>query len=169
VIEIERQALMAFTEGLTAIGDSHAILAFSSLRRSRVHVDTIKDFEERLGADVKARIGGLKPGHYTRLGAALRHAAAGLAARPNRRRLLIVLTDGKPNDLDHYEGRYGIEDSRRAVDEARAQGVAVFGITIDREARAYFPRLFGQNAFAVVSRPARLLQALPVLYRHMLA
>ncbi|KPL53820.1 hypothetical protein ABB55_17730 [Prosthecomicrobium hirschii] len=167
VIEVARQALVAFTEGLTAVGDAHQLLAFSSLRRDRVRVDRIKDFDETLGAAVRARIGGLKPGHYTRLGAALRHATAGLSARGERRRLLIVLTDGKPNDLDRYEGRYGIEDTRKAVDEARAKGIAVFGITIDREARSYFPRIFGANAFAVVGRPGKLIDALPLLYRHM--
>ena len=166
VIEVEKEALIAFTEGLTAIGDSHELLSFSSLRRTRVRVDVLKGFDEPYGPKVKARIGGLRPGHYTRLGAAIRHATVGLAARPNRRRLLIVLTDGKPNDLDHYEGRFGIEDSRKAVEEARAQGCAVFGITVDKEARDYVPRLFGANGFAVIGRPGKLVEALPVLYRH---
>lgn len=166
VIEVEKEALIAFTEGLSAIGDVHEILAFSSLRRTRVRVETLKTFEEPLSAVVRARIGAMRPGHYTRLGAAVRHAAGGLAKRPNRRRLLIVLTDGRPNDLDHYEGRYGIEDSRKAIEEARAAGVSVFGITVDKEARAWIPRLFGANGFAVVGRPTRLAEALPVLYRH---
>ena len=166
VIAVETEALIAFAEGLTALGDAHELLAFSSLKRSRVRVQTLKAFDEPYGATVKARIGGLRPGHYTRLGAAIRHATVGLAARPNRRRLLIVLTDGKPNDLDHYEGRFGIEDSRKAVEEARAAGCSVFGITVDKEARAYIPRLFGANGFAVIGRPSKLLEALPVLYRH---
>jgi nitric oxide reductase NorD protein len=108
----------------------------------------------------------MRPGHYTRLGAAIRHATVGLAKRPNRRRLLIVLTDGKPNDLDHYEGHFGIEDSRKAIEEARAAGCSVFGITVDKEARAYIPRLFGANGLAVIGRPSKLAEALPVLYRH---
>lgn len=166
VIEVEKEALIAFTEGLTAVGDSHEILTFSSLKRTRVRVETLKTFDEALSATVRARIGAIRPGHYTRLGAAVRHATAGLARRPNRRRLLIVLTDGKPNDLDHYEGRFGIEDSRKAIEEARAAGCAVFGITVDKEARAYVPRIFGANGFAVIGRPSKLLEALPVLYRH---
>ncbi len=166
VIDVEKEALIAFAEGLTALGDAHELLAFSSLKRSRVRVETLKGFEESYGLLVKARIGALRPGHYTRLGAAIRHATVGLAARPNRRRLLIVLTDGKPNDLDHYEGRFGIEDSRKAVEEARAKGCSVFGITVDKEARAYIPRLFGANGFAVIGRPSKLVEALPVLYRH---
>lgn len=166
VIDVEKEALIAFAEGLSALGDAHELLAFSSLKRSRVRVETLKGFDEAYGSLVKARIGALRPGHYTRLGAAIRHATVGLAARPNRRRLLIVLTDGKPNDLDHYEGRYGIEDSRKAVEEARAKGCSVFGITVDKEARAYIPRLFGANGFAVIGRPSKLVEALPVLYRH---
>ncbi|MCE1237197.1 MAG: VWA domain-containing protein [Hyphomicrobiales bacterium] len=166
VIEVEKEALIAFAEGLGALGDAHELLAFSSLKRTRVRVETLKAFDEPYGATVRARIGGLRPGHYTRLGAAIRHATVGLAKRPNRRRLLIVLTDGKPNDLDHYEGRFGVEDSRKAIEEARAAGCAVFGITVDKEARAYVPRLFGANGFAVIGRPGKLVEALPVLYRH---
>ncbi len=166
VIAVEKEALIAFTEGLTAIGDAHEILSFSSLKRTRVRVETLKTFDEPLSPAVRARIGAMRPGHYTRLGAAIRHATVGLAKRPNRRRLLIVLTDGKPNDLDHYEGRFGIEDSRKAIEEARAAGCSVFGITVDKEARAYIPRIFGANGFAVIGRPSKLAEALPVLYRH---
>jgi nitric oxide reductase NorD protein len=115
---------------------------------------------------VRARIAALKPGFYTRLGAAIRHMSAVLAQRASRRRLILVLTDGKPNDLDHYEGRYGVEDTRKAIGEARRAGHAVFGITIDSKAQSYFPRIFGAGAFAIVSHSARLSAALPLLYRH---
>ena len=114
-----------------------------------------------------ARIANLRPGYYTRLGAAIRHVAASLRERPSQRRLLLVLTDGKPNDLDHYEGRYGVEDTARAVREARRLGHAVFGITIDRKAHAYFPHMFGQNAFAIIAHIGALTRALPLIYRHM--
>ena len=113
-----------------------------------------------------ARIAALRPGHYTRLGAAIRHVSQALSARPRQRRLLLVLTDGKPNDLDHYEGRYGIEDAGHAVREARRLGHAVFGITIDRKAHAYFPHMFGQNAFAIIAHVGALTRALPLIYRH---
>ena len=78
-----------------------------------------------------------------------------------------MITDGKPNDLDHYDGRYGVEDSRMAVIEARRQGQAVFGIAIDKRAETYIPRIFGQNGYAIVSRPERLTAALPLIYRHL--
>lgn len=169
VIDIAREALIALAEGLKACGDETAIFAFSSLRRDRVSVNKLKDFDEASGPVVRARIAALKPGFYTRLGAAVRHASAALAKRQSRKRLLLVLTDGKPNDLDHYEGRYGTEDTRKAILEARRAGQAVFGITIDSKAQSYFPRIFGASAFAIVSRPDRLSAALPALYRHLIA
>ena len=167
VIAIARESLAALGFGLAATGDRHAIYSFSSLRRNRVFVNRVKAFDEAMGAGVEARIAALRPGFYTRLGAAVRHAAQELAASGAARRLLLVITDGKPNDLDHYEGRYGIEDSRKAVIEARRLGLAVFGIAIDRRAEQYIPRIFGQNGYAIVSHPERLMEALPHIYRHL--
>ncbi len=167
VIDIEREALAALAWGLDACGDDFAIHAFSSLKRDRVYVQTAKRFGEPMSASVESRIAGLKPGFYTRLGAAIRHASAGLTREARRRRLLLVITDGKPNDLDHYEGRHGIEDSRKAVEEARRAGHAVFGITVDRDGKSWFPRLFGQGGYAVISHPEKLTQALPQIYRQL--
>ena len=169
VIDLEREALVALAEGVAACGDEVGVFAFHSLRRDRVFVMAIKGFDEPAGPVVRRRIAALKPGFYTRLGAAIRHASARLAERPTRCRLLLVLTDGKPNDLDHYDGRYGIEDTRRAILEARAHGLTVFGITIDDKAQNYFPRIFGAGAFSIMSRPSRLTAALPMIYRHLVA
>ncbi|MBV2361637.1 nitric oxide reductase D protein [Thalassococcus sp. CAU 1522] len=167
VIDIEREALAALAWGLDACGDDFAIHAFSSLKRHRVYLQQCKGFGEKMDAQVEARIGGLKPGFYTRLGAAIRHASAGLAEQQRKRRLLLVITDGKPNDLDHYEGRHGIEDTAMAVREARRKGQAVFGVTIDREAKSWFPRLFGQGGFQMVPHPDHLTAALPAIYRQL--
>jgi nitric oxide reductase NorD protein len=166
VIDLAKEALTALTQGLEACGDDHAIYGFSSCRRTRVWVSVVKPFEEPSGPAVLARIAALRPGHYTRLGAAIRHVSHVLSARPRQRRLLLVVTDGKPNDLDHYEGRYGIEDAGRAVREARRLGHAVFGITIDRKAQSYFPAIFGGNAFALLRHAQGLTTALPLIYRH---
>ena len=114
---------------------------------------------------MERRIGALKPGYYTRIGTAVRHAASTLAAQPQRKKLLIVLTDGKPNDVDHYEGRFAVEDTRKAVQEARRLGAGVFGVTIDATAQAYFPTLFGRGGYAIVGNIRRLPAALPALYR----
>ncbi len=169
VMDIAREALTALTEGLAACGDDYAIYAFSSIRRARVYVNTIKGFDECRGPAIHRRIAALKPGFYTRLGAAVRHVSKELETRPNSRRLLLVITDGKPNDLDHYEGRYGVEDTARAIAEARKLGQKVFGVTIDAKAQGYFPFIFGRNAYAIVSKASKLTRALPMLYRHLVA
>ncbi len=165
VLDVEKEALAVLANGLAACGDNHSILTFTSRRRNWVRIETVKDFREPMGHAVEARIAALKPGFYTRIGPAIRHAAAKLREQPNRRKLLLVLTDGKPNDVDHYEGRFALEDSRRAVTEARRTGVSVFGVTVDREAQAYVPVMFGRNGYAIVSNIARLPAALPAIYR----
>lgn len=165
VLDVEKEALMVLAEGLSSCGDNHSILTFTSRRRSWVRVETVKAFDEPMGTLVRRRIAALKPGYYTRIGAAIRHAAAKLAEQPNRKHLLLVLTDGKPNDVDHYEGRFAFEDTRRAVLEARRKGIRVFGVTIDRDAKSYVPAIFGQHGFAVVSDIKRLPSALPAIYR----
>ena len=111
-----------------------------------------------------ARVNAIKPGYYTRMGAALRHATARLLQRGERQRLLIILTDGKPNDLDVYEGRYGLEDTRHAVREARALGLTPFCITIDAKAHDYLPHLFGSQGYALVHRPQDLVRRLASAY-----
>ena len=167
VLDVEKEALLVLAHGLEACGDSHSIVTFTSRRRSWVRVETVKDFDEPLGQLVVRRISALKPGYYTRIGAGIRHATAKLAERPNRQKLLLVLTDGKPNDIDYYEGRFGIEDTRRAVMEARRAGVTVFGVTVDQQAQSYFPTLFGRGGYAIVNRGAKLPSALPAIYRHL--
>lgn len=169
VIDIAREALTALAWGLDACGDRFAIQGFSSLKRDRVWIHDCKGFAEPMSRVVEARIRALRPGFYTRLGAAVRHATAGLAQEGRSRRLLIVITDGKPNDLDHYEGRHGIEDSAMAVRQARRAGQAVFGITIDKGAQSWFPRIFGQGGFQVIREPDRLVAALPEIYRQLVA
>jgi nitric oxide reductase NorD protein len=164
VLDVEKEALFALTHGLSACGDEHAIYTFTSRRRN-VQVATVKAFDEPLGADVERRIAALRPGLYTRMGAAVRHVTHELERRSHRHRLLLLLTDGKPNDSDHYEGRYAVEDTRQAVIAARRSGLTVFGITVDREAQQYFPRIFGRGAFSIVARPSGLTRALPIIYR----
>ncbi|MCB1341129.1 MAG: VWA domain-containing protein [Pseudooceanicola sp.] len=165
VIEVAREALSSLAEGIDTAGDRLGIWGFSSLRRDRVFLHRAKTFEEPMCGDVTARIGGLTPGHYTRLGAAIRHVSARLADESTTRRLLLVLTDGKPNDLDHYEGQHGIEDSRMAVREARALGQAVHGVIVDQEGQDWFARIFGRAGFTLLPHPERLPRALPEIYQ----
>jgi nitric oxide reductase NorD protein len=111
----------------------------------------------------------IKPGYYTRMGAAIRHAARLLAEQPAGRRLLLLLTDGKPNDLDKYEGRYGIEDTRHALRQARELGLQPFCVTVDQKAGEYLPHLFGSGGYVVIHKPSQLPRELPLLYARLTA
>lgn len=165
VIEVAREAMAALAGGIDAAGDRLGIWGFSSLRRDRVFLTRCKEFEAPMSPDITANIGALRPGHYTRLGTAIRHVGAQLAKEPSARKLLIVLTDGKPNDLDHYEGQHGIEDSHMAVREARNAGQSLHGIIIDEDGQNWFARIFGRGGFTLLPNPERLTKALPDIYR----
>jgi nitric oxide reductase NorD protein len=167
VIDVIRDSLFLFSEALSATGDRFAMYGFSSLKRGNVRFNRLKSFDERYDALARGRIQAIKPGYYTRMGAAIRQSSALLAAQPQRQRLLLLLTDGKPNDLDRYEGRYGIEDTRVALHEARQQGLRPFCVTIDNEANEYLPHLFGVGGFAVIRKSEDLPKELPLLYAQM--
>jgi len=156
IVDVEKEALLLVCEALDALGDRYSIVAFSGEGPKAVSTSTVKAFGERNTATVRQRIAALEPDRYTRTGAAIRHATAALVREKARHRLLLVLSDGKPNDVDIYEGRYGIEDTRQAVAEAQLQGLHPFCITVDREAPAYIARIFGAGSYAVL-RHARTL------------
>ncbi|WP_417606062.1 nitric oxide reductase activation protein NorD [Primorskyibacter flagellatus] len=165
VIDVARDALAALAGGIDAAGDRLGIWGFSSLKRDRVFVTRCKRFDQEMSPEITENICALRPGHYTRLGAAIRHVSAQLAEETAARKLLIVLTDGKPNDLDHYEGQHGIEDSHMAVAEARRIGQKVHGIIIDEDGQDWFARIFGRGGFHLLPRPDRLIRVLPEIYR----
>ncbi|UCV29451.1 nitric oxide reductase activation protein NorD [Ferribacterium limneticum] len=164
IIDVIRDSLLLFSEALTATGDRFGIYGFSSLRRQNIRFHLLKDFAGKYDAAARGRILAVKPGYYTRMGAAIRQSANILAEQPAGRRLLLIITDGKPNDLDIYDSRYGIEDTRMAVHEARRMGLTPFCVTIDHEAGAYLPYLFGPAGFCVIRKPEELPRRLPLLY-----
>ena len=141
---------------LGALGEPYAVQAFSGYGPRSVSVRTLKRFDEPYGNPVATRIAALEPEQYTRAGAAIRHASATLMREPAAQRLLLLLSDGKPNDVDVYEGRYGVEDMRRAVIEAKLQGIAPFCLTVDRHAAGYLPGVFGANQYALLAKPSNL-------------
>lgn len=160
IVDVEREALLVLSVALDGSGDPYALLAFSGYGPQQVTVRTVKRFDERHGHPVARRIAGLEPEHYTRAGAALRHASRLLAQQPARHQLLVLLSDGKPNDCDDYEGRYGVEDMRQAVQEIRRAGQSAFCLTVDRHAAAYLPHIFGSHQYALLQEADRLPNAL---------
>ncbi|ERJ18237.1 Nitric oxide reductase NorD protein [Salinisphaera shabanensis E1L3A] len=168
IIDVEKEALLVVSEALQALGDAHAIFVFSGETASRVCVDRVRGFDDRESEPCRRRIAALAPQRFTRTGAAIRHASTLLAARPERKRLLLVISDGKPNDADGYEGRYGVEDTRQAVREARDDNIESFCITVDRQAPVYMPAVFGANGYTVLRNPANLAARLVHVLRRML-
>ncbi|HEX7979690.1 MAG TPA: VWA domain-containing protein [Gemmatimonadaceae bacterium] len=160
VLDVERMTLLLAGEALATLGDPYAMLSFSGAGRHGVQVCTIKDFAEHDLARARRRIASLAPRDNTRLGAAVRHATAVLNAQPVQRRVLLVLSDGQPNDVDWYQGAYAVEDSRRAILDARASGVHTFCLTVEQEETEYLPHLFGPTGYRVLSRPDQLPEAL---------
>ena len=117
---------------------------------------------------MRRRLRALEPGDYTRMGAAVRHVGRRLRERTRVRKLLLVITDGRPHDpTDRYEGRYALEDTRRALAELRVRGVHCVGLTVDRRGRSWLPHLFGPGHYTVFSRPGALPAVLPRLYARM--
>ncbi len=163
-IDVIRDGLLLFSETLGAAGDRFAVYGFQSRGPRDVRLQRVKGFDEAHGPTTRARIACLRAGDYTRMGAALRAATQMLAREASRQRLLLLLTDGKPNDNDVYEGRYGIEDTRHAFLAARELGLRPFCVTIDQQAQDYLPHVFGRHRFALVRNAAELPQRLTLLY-----
>lgn len=164
VIDVIRDSVHLFAESLHASGDQFAIHGFSSRRRQHVRFNCIKEFNETYDAGIRGRIADMSPGFYTRMGAAIRHATELLSHQAAEKKLLLILTDGKPNDLDRYEGRHGVEDTRKAIQQARSQGLIPFCITIDADASQYLPYLFGVQGYTVIRQAEQLPKRLPQLY-----
>src|SRR5690554_6253319 len=160
IIDVEREALLLVCIALESMGEAYSVQAFSGEGRHAVTLRQIKDFDENYSNDVALRIAALEPERYTRASAALRHASTQLMRMPAAHRLLLLLSDGKPNDNDGYEGRYGVEDMCKAVTEAKAQGVFPFCLTIDRQAANYLPGIFGHNQYALLPKPEQLPRVL---------
>ena len=169
VLDVERMTLLLAGEALATLGDPFAMLAFSGAGRHGVRVRTIKAFDEHDAAASRRRIAALVPEDNTRLGAAVRHATAVLRGQPAQRRVLLLLSDGQPNDVDWYQGAYAIEDSRRALNDARAEGVVPFCLTVEQEEHDYLPYLFGRSGYRVLRRPEQLPEALLTVVKGILS
>ncbi len=166
--DAERESLILLCEALEALGDRYAIYGFSGVSRKRCELYRIKRFDEPYNPEVRARISGIRPQEYTRMGFAIRHLTSLLDGVEARTKLLVTLSDGKPDDYqDGYRGPYGIEDTRQALIEARRRGVHSFCITIDREARDYLPHMYGASHYVIIDDVAMLPRKVPDIYRRL--
>lgn len=167
VIDIIRDSVLLFAEALSQSDDQFAMYGFSSVKNKQVRYHLLKNFNETYSDVIRARILDIKPGFYTRMGAAIRQSTIVLQLPKVNQRLMLIISDGKPNDLDQYEGRYGIEDTRKAVLEAKQQGIIPFCITIDEQGNDYLPYIFGDQGYIIVNDATRLPTLLPKLYLHL--
>lgn len=165
--DAERESLVLLCEALEILGDKYAIYGFSGMTRKRCELYRIKHFNDVYDDRVKARLAGIRPQDYTRMWVAIRHLTKLLQAVDARTRLLVTLSDGKPDDYDGYRGEYGIEDTRQALIEARNSGVHPFCITIDKAAREYLPRMYGSASYTLVNEVAQLPSKVSQIYRRL--
>ncbi|MDP2786561.1 MAG: VWA domain-containing protein [Pseudomonadota bacterium] len=164
--EAEREALVLLCEALERLGDRYAIYGFSGTTRKRCELYRAKEFDEPYNAEVKARISGIRAQEYTRMGFAIRHLTDLLKKIEARTKVLVTLSDGRPDDyFDVYRGQYGIEDTRMALLEARRSGVHPFCITIDREARDYLPHMYGAARYIILDDVRQLPFKVSDIYR----
>ncbi len=161
----QREALILLCEALQSLGDRYAIYGFSGMTRKRCELYRIKTFDDQYDDEIRARIAAIEAQDYTRMGVTIRHLTHLFRDVQARTKLLITLSDGKPDDYDSYHGEYGIEDTRMSLFEARLEGIHPFCITIDEEARDYLPHLYGHANYVVIDDVNKLPYKISDIYR----
>ncbi len=169
VLELERQATALLAHAMSGLGDPFAIAAFCSNRREEVRYYRIKDFGAPYNARSKSCLAGLSSGFSTRIGAAMRHAAADLKLQQTHRKLLLVITDGEPSDIDVPDRRYLVEDARHVIHDLAHDGIDVFCVGLDSGGDSYLTRIFGRRNVVQIDRLERLPERLPMLYFRLIA
>jgi len=164
VIQLAREACSLLSWAIDRVGDPFAIHGFASDGRHDVEYYRFKDFRDGYNDDVKARLAGMQGGLSTRMGAALRHAASFLFKQPEQKKLILLVTDGEPADIDVRDPQYLRHDTKKAVEELGTRGVRTFCLTLDPNADDYVARIFGAKGYMVVDHVNRLPERLPMLY-----
>jgi nitric oxide reductase NorD protein len=164
LLEMEQEAALLLARSAQAAGERIALHGFCSNTRAQVRYHRLLDFGQALDAQAEARLRAVQPAYSTRLGAALRHATALLAAEPATRRILLVLTDGEPADVDVHDARHLIADARAAVQDAARQALPVYGLAMDAGAANYARRIFGPRHYRIAETLDQLPRLLSVLH-----
>lgn len=167
IVDVEREGLVLMAEALESIGDSWAVYGFSTHYRDKVDFYVVRDFGEPFSAEVKTRFESIRPMAQTRLGAAIRHANSLLSRQGSRIRLLILLSDGRPYDIDYGDADYAVEDTRRALWEGRKKGISSFCITVDKKSRDYLPYMYGEGKYTLIDNIETLPVRLPFIYKRL--
>ena len=164
VLSMERAATALLAQAMEGLGDPFAIHAFCSNGRGEVRYYRVKDFDQRYDAAAAERLAALRGGLSTRVGAALRHAHQEIERRQSHRRLVLVITDGEPADVDVEDPKYLVEDARKAVQELAHAGIDVFCVGLEGGGDSYLTRIFGRRNAVQIDRIAALPEKLPALY-----
>jgi hypothetical protein len=169
IIDVEKEALVLMAEALEAIGDEYAIFCFSGYGRDNVEFFTVKEFRERYNDKIKSRIGAVKPQRSTRMGPAIRHAIKKLQEASSRLKILVLLSDGYPQDFDYGKDRtsrdYGIHDTAAALREAREKEIHPFLITVDPAGNEYLKEMCGEKEYMIIEKVSSLPEELLRTYR----
>ena len=166
-IDIEKEAMALMAEALDSLGDTFAIFGFSSEGRFRVDLFTVKEFGEEYGERARCRLGNLEPRELTRLGSVIRHGIYKLDNTPATIKLMVILTDGRPYDLDYGSMDYALSDTRKALQEARKQRIHPFIITSDNKGASYLRRISPQTQSIILPNVELLPAMLPSLYKRL--
>ncbi len=164
VLELTREAATLVATAINGIGDPFALHGFSSDGRHDVQYYRFKDFNQQLNDDVKSRLAGMQGGLSTRMGAAMRHAGQHLLKQPERRKLLLIVTDGEPADIDERDPQHLRHDTKKAVEELYSKGILSYCLTLDANADAYVKRIFGSNNYTIIDNVDKLPEQLPLLF-----
>jgi hypothetical protein len=164
VLQLAREATTLLAWAIDAIGDPFAIHGFASDGRHDVQYYRFKDFDQPYDETAKARMAGMKGGLSTRMGGALRHAATFLLRQRQQKKLILLVSDGEPADIDVRDPQYLRHDTKKAVEELATRGVLTYCLTLDPHADEYVSRIFGVNRYTVVDHVQRLPERLPALF-----
>ena len=162
-----KQSTWLLCKTLARMGDQYAVYGFSGAGRSDCRVYPVKKFDENYTKSVKSRIFSMQPDQYTRMGVAIRHLSMLLGKTTAKTRILFVLTDGRPDDVDSYRGHYGVEDTRLALNEAKALSLKPFVLTFDKEGMDYLPSMLGSNRYQLITDISQLPIQISTIYKQL--
>jgi len=164
ILSLTREATGLLAWAIDSIGDPFAVHGFASDGRHDVQYYRFKDFNQAYDDEAKSRLAGMQGGLSTRMGAALRHAGSHLARQAAQKRLVLLVTDGEPADIDERDPQYLRHDAKKAVEDLAMQGIHTYCLTLDPQADRYVARIFGENRYSIVDNVERLPERLPAVF-----